>query len=205
MLVQERNLKRRRAKHKGVHTNKKSYLEILREVINQQMEVYTEYLPGQTNPADTTDIQSTKTDDSNYKTTQDKTDYLYKIFHNSSQSCNNPNSSERNGHRYSKRNDSRREHSEKKSYRRSRDGDREEKYADEYRETHRKHRYNEHKDSSHSREKKSHKKDKHRSKDKHRDKEDSKRRHKSRDRERSSEKHHRKHDDYRRREKNKKY
>ncbi|XP_076180234.1 U11/U12 small nuclear ribonucleoprotein 48 kDa protein isoform X2 [Ptiloglossa arizonensis] len=40
LLVQERNLKRRRAKHRGVHTNKKSHTEILREVINQQMEIY---------------------------------------------------------------------------------------------------------------------------------------------------------------------
>ncbi|XP_012142652.1 U11/U12 small nuclear ribonucleoprotein 48 kDa protein [Megachile rotundata] len=44
LLVQERNLKRRRAKHKGVHTNKKSHTEILREVINQQMEEYTNYM-----------------------------------------------------------------------------------------------------------------------------------------------------------------
>ncbi|XP_054001005.1 U11/U12 small nuclear ribonucleoprotein 48 kDa protein-like isoform X1 [Hylaeus anthracinus] len=42
LLVQERNLKRRRAKHRGVHTNKKSNTEILREVINQQMELYTQ-------------------------------------------------------------------------------------------------------------------------------------------------------------------
>lgn len=44
LLVLERNLKRRRAKHKGVHTNKKSHTEILREVINQQMEEYTNYM-----------------------------------------------------------------------------------------------------------------------------------------------------------------
>ncbi|XP_076242209.1 U11/U12 small nuclear ribonucleoprotein 48 kDa protein isoform X2 [Calliopsis andreniformis] len=42
LLVQERNLKRRRAKHRGVHTNKKSHTEILRELINQQMELYTD-------------------------------------------------------------------------------------------------------------------------------------------------------------------
>lgn len=44
LLAQERNLKRRRAKHRGVHTNKKSHLEILREVIAQQMEMYQEHL-----------------------------------------------------------------------------------------------------------------------------------------------------------------
>lgn len=205
MLVQERNLKRRRAKHKGVHTNKKSHVEVLREVINQQMEIYTEYMSGQTNVGDTTDIQSTKTDDSNYESTQDKTDYLYKVFHDPPQCYNDPNSSERNGHRYSKRDDSKRERSEKRSYRGSTDHDRQEKHADEYKETHKKHRHSEHKESSHSRDRKSHKKDKHRSKDKHRDREDSKRKHKSRDRDRSSERYYRKHDDYRKQEKNKKY
>lgn len=44
LLVQERNLKRRRAKHRGVHTNKRSHTEILREVINQQMELYVDYM-----------------------------------------------------------------------------------------------------------------------------------------------------------------
>lgn len=44
MLIQERNLKRRRAKHRGVHTNKKSHTEILREVIHQQMQLYVDYI-----------------------------------------------------------------------------------------------------------------------------------------------------------------
>ncbi|KOC66602.1 U11/U12 small nuclear ribonucleoprotein 48 kDa protein [Habropoda laboriosa] len=44
LLIQERNLKRRRAKHRGVHTNKKSHTEILREVIHQQMELYIDYI-----------------------------------------------------------------------------------------------------------------------------------------------------------------
>lgn len=44
LLIQERNLKRRRAKHKGVHTNKKSHTEVLREVIQQQMELYSDYI-----------------------------------------------------------------------------------------------------------------------------------------------------------------
>ncbi|XP_015605438.1 U11/U12 small nuclear ribonucleoprotein 48 kDa protein [Cephus cinctus] len=47
LLAQERNLKRRRAKHRGVHTNKKSHLEIMREVIEQQMEMFIEYLTEQ--------------------------------------------------------------------------------------------------------------------------------------------------------------
>ncbi|XP_043597693.1 U11/U12 small nuclear ribonucleoprotein 48 kDa protein-like [Bombus pyrosoma] len=44
LLIQERNLKRRRAKHRGVHTNKKSHIEVLREVIQQQMELYIDYI-----------------------------------------------------------------------------------------------------------------------------------------------------------------
>ncbi|XP_043269655.1 U11/U12 small nuclear ribonucleoprotein 48 kDa protein-like [Venturia canescens] len=44
LLAQERNLKRRRAKYRGVHTNKKSQIEILREVVNQQMEMLAEYV-----------------------------------------------------------------------------------------------------------------------------------------------------------------
>lgn len=44
LLIQERNLKRRRAKHRGVHTNRKSHTEIRREVIHQQMELYIDYL-----------------------------------------------------------------------------------------------------------------------------------------------------------------
>lgn len=199
-MIQERNLKRRRTKHKGVHTNKKSHVEILREVINQQMEMYTEYISGQTSARDTTDIQSTKTDDSTHESTQDRTDYLYKVFHDSPQNYGDPNSSKSNGHRYSKR-DSKSERLEKKSYHRSRDRDRHERYSDEYNETYRKHRYNEHKESS--RDRKSHKKDKHHSKDKYRDK-TSRKEHKSRDCERSFEKH-TKHSDYKRHEKNKKY
>ncbi|XP_033219689.1 U11/U12 small nuclear ribonucleoprotein 48 kDa protein-like isoform X2 [Belonocnema kinseyi] len=51
LLAQERNLKRRRAKHRGVHTNKKSHVEVMREVIEQQMEMFKEYLVEQ-NPQD---------------------------------------------------------------------------------------------------------------------------------------------------------
>ncbi|XP_034950676.1 U11/U12 small nuclear ribonucleoprotein 48 kDa protein-like [Chelonus insularis] len=43
LLAHERDLKRRRAKHRGVHTNKKSHIEILREIVNQQMEMLEEY------------------------------------------------------------------------------------------------------------------------------------------------------------------
>ncbi|KAF7990438.1 hypothetical protein HCN44_000243 [Aphidius gifuensis] len=44
LIAQERNLKRRRAKHRGVHTNKKSHLEVLREVINHQMEMLADHV-----------------------------------------------------------------------------------------------------------------------------------------------------------------
>ncbi|XP_058809449.1 U11/U12 small nuclear ribonucleoprotein 48 kDa protein-like [Phymastichus coffea] len=44
LIAQERNLKRRKTRYRGVHTNKKSHLEIMREVVQQQMEMYKEYL-----------------------------------------------------------------------------------------------------------------------------------------------------------------
>ncbi|XP_011499548.1 PREDICTED: U11/U12 small nuclear ribonucleoprotein 48 kDa protein-like, partial [Ceratosolen solmsi marchali] len=47
LLAQERNLKRRRAKHRGVHTNKKSHTEILRELVQQQMEMFKEHVSKQ--------------------------------------------------------------------------------------------------------------------------------------------------------------
>lgn len=42
-LILERNAKRRRTKYKAVHTNKKSYTEIMREVIDGQMKLYEEW------------------------------------------------------------------------------------------------------------------------------------------------------------------
>lgn len=45
ILQQERNAKRRRVKYKSVHTGRnKSYTEVMREVINNQMELYQEYV-----------------------------------------------------------------------------------------------------------------------------------------------------------------
>ncbi|KAK5649298.1 hypothetical protein RI129_000327 [Pyrocoelia pectoralis] len=41
LLVLERDIKRRRAKYKGVFTNHKNYTEVLREIINGQMELQT--------------------------------------------------------------------------------------------------------------------------------------------------------------------
>ncbi|KAL1506455.1 hypothetical protein ABEB36_005819 [Hypothenemus hampei] len=43
-LLLERNLKRRRTKYKSVHTSKKSDIEVLREVIDGQMSLYTEWI-----------------------------------------------------------------------------------------------------------------------------------------------------------------
>lgn len=61
VLIQERNLKRRRAKHRGVHTNKKSHTEILREVIHQQMQLYIEYITDtHTNNHTTETVTSTE-------------------------------------------------------------------------------------------------------------------------------------------------
>lgn len=45
ILQKERNAKRRRVKYKSVHTGRnKSYTEVMREVINNQMDLYQEHL-----------------------------------------------------------------------------------------------------------------------------------------------------------------
>lgn len=43
-LLLERDAKRRRAKYKSVHTSKKSQTEIMRELINNQMTLYVDWL-----------------------------------------------------------------------------------------------------------------------------------------------------------------
>lgn len=43
-LALERDAKRRRVKHKSVHTSKKNYTEVIREVIDGQMDMYKEWL-----------------------------------------------------------------------------------------------------------------------------------------------------------------
>lgn len=194
LLAQERNLKRRRAKYRGVHTNKKSHVEILRELINQQMEIYTDYMFEQNN---SDHVQSIEQDDSNHETTQDRTERLYKVFHSSSRNYDDLHSKERNDHYNSKRNDLKRERLEEKNYR---NHDRQEKYSDE---PYRKHRRTEPVKSSHSKDRKSHKKNKHRSKDRHKDRHH-KKKHKSQDRDKSSERHS-KHSDYNRKKKNRDY
>ncbi|XP_018322264.1 U11/U12 small nuclear ribonucleoprotein 48 kDa protein-like [Agrilus planipennis] len=44
LLIRKRDARRRRIKYKAVHTNKKSYKEVLREVIGSQMEMYKDWL-----------------------------------------------------------------------------------------------------------------------------------------------------------------
>ncbi|RZB41016.1 U11/U12 small nuclear ribonucleoprotein 48 kDa protein-like, partial [Asbolus verrucosus] len=44
LLAQERDAKRRRAKYRSVHINRKNHTEVIREVINGQMEEYKEWL-----------------------------------------------------------------------------------------------------------------------------------------------------------------
>lgn len=43
-LALKRDIKRRSMKYKSVHTSKKNYIEVMREVINGQMELYNEWL-----------------------------------------------------------------------------------------------------------------------------------------------------------------
>lgn len=185
-MLQERNLKRRRAKHRGVHTNKKSQVEILREVINQQMEVYVDYISEQNSSHHVTNNQ-TKTEDFNLDTVPDKTKRLHKALFSTSPQNYGFDFSEENTHRYNKSDNLtiQRERSEKKNYHRSRDRIRRERYSDG---KYRNHKDGEHKTSSHSRDRKSHKKDKHRSKDRYKDKHHETK-HKSRNRDRSSERH----------------
>jgi hypothetical protein len=203
LLVQERNLKRRRPKHRGVHTNKKSHTEILREVINQQMETYADYISEQTDPTQATDVQSFKTKESNYEMTQDRAERLYRVFHSSSsRSYDDFSSGERNGHRYGKRDDVKRKSSEERNYRCSMERDKRKRHSDDYNERHGKRYKKSSRDHSHDR--KSHKKDKHRSKDRHKDKYYERKR-KSRDRDRSSERHSSKYSDRKRKLKNKEY
>ncbi|XP_071635969.1 U11/U12 small nuclear ribonucleoprotein 48 kDa protein isoform X2 [Temnothorax longispinosus] len=213
LLIRERNFKRRRAKHRGVHTNKKSHTEILREVIDQQMEMYVDYISGESNSGRMTDVSNTKTDDTNYEKMQDRTERLNKVFLSKdppSRDYNDYNSGDRNGHHHKKQRDNqKRDHSEDRSYHRSRDRDKQERYSDA---TERKHRH-EYRKSSRSRERKSHhKKDKRRSKDKYyeqkhksRDRDKSSEKHKSRDRDKSSERHYSKHSDYKRKDRSKEY
>lgn len=52
-LILERNAKRRRTKYKAVHTNKKSYTEVMREVIDGQMKLYEEWCSGNIENVDT--------------------------------------------------------------------------------------------------------------------------------------------------------
>lgn len=53
ILQRARNAKRRRIKYKSVHTGRnKSYTEVLREVIGNQMELYHEYVTNTTQPID---------------------------------------------------------------------------------------------------------------------------------------------------------
>jgi len=216
LLIYERNLKRRRVKHKGVHTNKKSHIEVLREVINQQMEVYADYISGQTISESTTnsepiDTQNIKMGDLNNETTRERTERLHKVFHSSSlRSYDDFNFEERNGHHHRgshqewsprRRSDRKEEYLEEKGYHRSRDQDRLERHSDE---TYRKHKHKKDRKSSHSRDRKSYKKDKHRNKDKYKDKY-RERSHTSRHRDKSSEKRRSssKHSDYKRRERSK--
>ncbi|KAK0171047.1 hypothetical protein PV328_008812 [Microctonus aethiopoides] len=87
LLAQERNLKRRRAKHRGVHTNKKSQIEICREVINQQMEMLAEYIAEKTDlkTAETVDHSSRMSDEFKIKNNlnNEKRKSVDKYNHNS--------------------------------------------------------------------------------------------------------------------------
>lgn len=194
LLLLERNLKRRRAKHRGVHTNKKSQVEILKEVINQQMEIYMDYISEQNSSGQITNDKSINVNESNYKTTQNGTEPDIYTSHNSSQ--NYDNLEDGDDQHYTTKDSLKRKHSRERSHYRSNDRDKPDRYSNEYNETYRRHKHSKHRKSSHSSDRKSHKKSKHRSKRKHKDRHDEKR-YKSRDRDKSSERNHSKHRSYR--------
>lgn len=180
MLVQERNLKRRRAKHRGVHTNKKSHVEILREVIDQQMEIYTDYIMEQQ------DISSTA---NKYSSAQDFNTDSHKQQQIETNPYERPSAStyftqnEKNGHHQTNMTyDQRQENMVDKNYSRSIKHKKHERHSPYSRETSKKSKRSEHRHRSRSKDYKSHKKHKHhKSKDRH-----VKKKHKSRDRDRSS-------------------
>ncbi|KAL2723434.1 U11/U12 small nuclear ribonucleoprotein 48 kDa protein-like [Vespula maculifrons] len=178
MLVQERNLKRRRAKHRGVHTNKKSHIEILREVINQQMEIYTEYILEQKDAAVTRSAYSSEQDLNTYS---DKQKLIVTNRHEKPSASTHFSQNEKNGQRINTIYDRRQESTINKNYSESIKYKKYEKRLSDSKEKPKKNKRSEHRHRSRSRDYKSHKKHKHKSKDSH-----IKKKHKSRHYDRSS-------------------
>nr|XP_050867079.1 U11/U12 small nuclear ribonucleoprotein 48 kDa protein-like [Vespula vulgaris] len=178
MLVQERNLKRRRAKHRGVHTNKKSHIEILREVINQQMEIYTEYILEQKDAAVTRSAYSSEQDLNTYS---DKQKLIVTNRYEKPSASTHFSQNEKNGQRINTIYDRRQESTINKNYSESIKYKKYEKRLSDSKEKPKKNKRSEHRHRSRSRDYKSHKKHKHKSKDSH-----IKKKHKSRYYDRSS-------------------
>lgn len=178
MLILERNLKRRRAKHRGVHTNKKSHIEIIREVINQQMEIYTEYILEQKD-ADIT--RTAYSSERNSNTYSEKQKLIATNHYEKPSASTHFSQSEKNGHHhantiYNRRQENTIDKNDSESIKckeyKNRLSDSKETKKD---------KRSEHRHRSRSRDYKSHKKHKHKSKDKH-----IKKKHKSRNHDRPS-------------------
>ncbi|XP_047368184.1 U11/U12 small nuclear ribonucleoprotein 48 kDa protein-like isoform X1 [Vespa velutina] len=179
MLVQERNLKRRRAKHRGVHTNKKSHIEILREVINQQMEIYTEYISEQKDPTAT---RTTYNSEQDLNTYSEKQKLIVTNCYEKPSASSHFSQIEKNGHqRTNTIYDRRQESTINKNYSESMQYKKYEKRLSDSKERSKKTKRSEHRHRSRSRDYKSHKKHKHKSKDRH-----VKKKHKSRNHDKSS-------------------
>lgn len=180
MLVQERNLKRRRAKHRGVHTNKKSHIEILREVINQQMEIYTDHILEQQNVSLTESTYCPEQDSS----TDSKKHQLHvaNYYENPSVSTYFSHNEKNGHHQVNTIYDQRKKSDADKSHSRSIKYNKHERRSPHMKETSKKAKRSERKHRSRSKDCKSHKKHKHKSKDRH-----VRKKHKSRDRDRSVE------------------
>ncbi|KAI4495684.1 hypothetical protein M0802_008519 [Mischocyttarus mexicanus] len=177
MLVLERNLKRRRAKHKGVHTNKKSHIEIIREVINQQMEIYTEYILEQKD----VDTRIAYSSEQNPSTYSEKQKLIATNHYDKPSASTHFSQREKNGHhRTNTIYDQRQKNTMDKTDSESIKCKKYKKHLSDSKEI-KKEKRNEHRHRSRSRDYKSHKKHKHKSKDKH-----IKKKHKSRNHEESS-------------------
>ncbi|XP_014603677.1 PREDICTED: U11/U12 small nuclear ribonucleoprotein 48 kDa protein-like [Polistes canadensis] len=178
MLILERNLKRRRAKHRGVHTNKKSHIEIIREVINQQMEIYTEYILEQKDADITRTAYSSERNSNTYSEKQKliATNHYEKPSVSTHFSPNDKNGHHHTNTIYNRRQDNIIDKNDSESIKYQEYKNR----LSDSKET-KKDKRSEHRHRSRSRDYKSHKKHKHKSKDKH-----IKKKHKSRNHDRPS-------------------
>ncbi|XP_063909516.1 U11/U12 small nuclear ribonucleoprotein 48 kDa protein-like [Zophobas morio] len=177
ILAQQRDAKRRRTKYKSVHINRKNHTEVIREVINGQMEEYKEWLLAQD--------QSKKTEECNNGVDEEKKEDHDRPHSSISRNSNQSSSSRSTSRRHDRYRD-RREPSRER-YQKSRNYEQRNKYEDRH------HKVSPHRRvSEEKRHRNNHVRERAHSKDRERD-----RRHSSRDR--NNKKYNNDHDDVRKR------